>query len=154
MSKHTFLLSEGYWKASGTFRDEQGVEYPVSGETIIKHLDTKWVNKGVMRVLSERSVNFTNEYEIEPFALDSKEAHWISHNPALGHLHGTFRITDNELVSEYQSAQNNYRGNERFTYQNDDEYTVEGVLYKGKKKVSSWSVVMQRQRAATSNKHH
>jgi hypothetical protein len=154
MSKHTFLLSEGYWKASGTFRDEQNVQYPVSGETIIKHLDAKWVNKGVMRVLGERSVNFTNEYEIEPLAPGSDETQWISHNPSLGHLHGTFRIKEKELRSDYQSAQNNYRGSEVFTYQNDDQYTVEGVLYKGRKKISSWSVVLERQHSAVSNTRH
>jgi hypothetical protein len=154
MSKHTFLLSEGYWKASGTFRDEQDVEYPVSGETIIKHLDDKWVNKGVMRLLAERSVNFTNEYEIEPLAPGDNETHWISHNPSLGHLHGTFHIKDGELLSEYKSAQNGYRGSERFIYQNDDEYAVEGALYKGKKRISSWSVVLQRQHSAVLNSRH
>jgi hypothetical protein len=154
MSKHTFLLSEGYWKATGKFWDDQNNEYPVNGETIIKHLDSKWINKGVMRVYTDRSINFTNEYEIEPLLPGKRQTKWISHNPSMGHLHGTFKIENDEVVSEYKSAKDNYRGSERFTYQSDDEYKVEGVLTKGKKKVSSWSVILQRQRtAASKNKH-
>ncbi|WP_455209392.1 hypothetical protein [Kaarinaea lacus] len=154
MSKHTFLLSEGYWKATGTFQDDQKIEYSVNGETIIKHLADKWVNKGVMRILAGRSINFTNEYEIEPLLPGAVETQWISHNGALGHLQGTFRIKGDELLSEYRSEQDNYRGSERFTYQSDDQYTVEGVLYKGRKKISSWSVVLQRQHSAASSTQH
>ena len=154
MSKHTFLLSEGYWKATGKFWDDQNNEYPVNGETIIKHLESKWINKGVMRVYADRSINFTNEYEIEPLQPGKQQTQWISHNPSMGHLHGTFKIEDDEVVSEYKSAKDNYRGSERFTYQSDDEYKVEGVLTKGKKKVSSWSVVLQRQHTATSKSKH
>ena len=154
MSKHTFLLSEGYWKASGKFWDDQNNEYPVNGETLIKHLDVKWVNKGVMRVFAERSINFTNEYEIEPIQPGKQETHWVSQNPSLGTLHGTFIVADDELVSEYRSEKNNYRGSERFQYLNDDEYQVEGELYKGKKKVSSWSVVLQRQHHAQAGIRH
>ena len=153
MIQHTFLLAEGYWKASGTFRDESNNEYPVNGETIIKHLDNRWVNQGVMRVVADRPVNFHNEYEIEPLQMDALQTRWISHNPGLGQLYGTFKIDGKELISQYQSAQNNYRGDERFAYQNDDEYKVEGVLYKGKKKISSWSVVLKRQPHAVSSTH-
>ena len=154
MSKHTFLLSEGYWKASGKFWDEKNNEYPINGETLIKHLDVKWVNKGVMRVFAERSINFTNEYEIEPFPPGKNVTQWISENPSLGTLHGTFKVNEEDLVSEYKSTKNNYRGSERFQYLNDDQYQVEGELYKGKKKVSSWSVVLQRQHHAHNNTHH
>ncbi|HEY5604094.1 MAG TPA: hypothetical protein VIM41_13390 [Gammaproteobacteria bacterium] len=74
--------------------------------------------------------------------------------PRLGAFVWHYRIEDNELVSEYRSAQNNYRGSERFTYLDDDYYTVEGVLYKGRKKVSSWSVVLRRQHGAKSRNRH
>jgi hypothetical protein len=154
MSKHTFLLSEGYWKATGKYWDDRDNEYPVNGETIIKHLESKWINKGVMRVYADRSINFTNEYEIEPLKPGKKLTQWISHNPAMGDLNGTFKIEGNDVVSEYQSAKDNYRGSERFTYKNDDEYKVEGELIKGDKKISSWVVVLQRQPTATSNNKH
>ncbi|MGD8641558.1 MAG: hypothetical protein PVG89_13080 [Gammaproteobacteria bacterium] len=153
MTQHTFLLSEGYWKASGTFRDENNKEYPVTGETIIKHLDNKWINKGVMRVVADRPVNFHNDYEIEPLQAGTQQTQWMSHNPGLGQLYGTFTIDGDELISEYRSAQNSYRGTERFNYQSDDEYQVEGVLYKGDEKVSSWKVILQRQHQAESSRH-
>jgi len=89
MDRHTFLLSEGYWKATGTFQDDQGAEYPLNGETVIKHLGDRWVNKGVTRILAERSVNFNNDYDIEPLAPGAMETHWSSQNPALGPLYGT-----------------------------------------------------------------
>ena len=103
MSKHTFLLSEGYWKASGTFRDEQNNEYPINGETLIKHLDVKWVNKGVMRVFAKRSINITSEYEIEPLLPGNKETRWVSENPSLGTLLGTFTVSGDELVSKSEA---------------------------------------------------
>ncbi|MGD8570139.1 MAG: hypothetical protein PVJ39_18780 [Gammaproteobacteria bacterium] len=154
MRQHTFLLSEGYWKASGTFRDEHGKEYPVSGETIIRHLDGKWVKKGVMRVVADRPINFHNDYEIEPLQDGAQQTNWTSHNPGLGPLTGTFAIDGDQLVSDYQTADQQYKGNERFIYQDDDLYQVEGALYKGGKKVSSWTVALQRQpHAASATKH-
>jgi hypothetical protein len=154
MRQHTFLLSEGYWKASGTFRDEHGKEYPVSGETVIRHLDDKWVNKGVMRVVADRPVNFHNDYEIMPMQDGAQQTHWTSHNPGLGPLSGTFTIDGDQLVSEYQSADQRYKGNERFAYQDDDLYQVEGTLYKDGEQVSSWSVMLQRQPHAISATKH
>ena len=153
-SKHTFLLTEGYWKASGKYWDDQNNEYPVSGQSIIKHFDTKWINKGVMCVYASRSINFTNEYEIEPLRKGSNTLNWISANPALGHITGSFTILDKELVSEYQSEKNKYRGSERFVYQNDNQYRVEGKLYKGDDIISSWEVILERQLPAGSSVRH
>ena len=107
-----------------------------------------------MRVYADRSINFSNEYEIEPLQPGKQKTKWISHSAAMGHMHGTFKISDDQLVSEYKSAKNNYRGCERFTYQNDDQYKVEGELIKGGKTVSTWSVVLQRQRSAVSGSKH
>lgn len=154
MTKHTFLLTEGYWKASGKYWDDRQNEYPVNGQTIIKHFDSKWINKGVMCVYASRSINFTNEYEIEPLQDGNDTLKWISHNPSMGHMFGTFTITDNELVSEYQSEKEQYRGSERFVYQDDNRYKVEGKLYKGGDIISSWSVTLERQPYATSATHH
>lgn len=154
MSKHTFLLCEGYWKATGKFWDDKNNEYPVNGETLIRHLGAKWVNKGVMRIFAERSINFTNEYEIEPLASGKQETNWISNNSSIGHLHGTFKVEDDALISEYQSAKGGYRGSERFVYKTDNQYQVDGELFKGKSKISSWSVVLERQHQASSATHH
>jgi len=154
MTKHTFLLSEGYWKASGKYWDDQNHEYPVTGQSIIKHLDSKWINKGVMCVYASRSVNISNEYEIEPLQKGSNTLNWISTNPTMGHVVGRFTIKGKELVSEYQSQQKKYRGSERFVYQNDDQYKVTGKLYKDNKVISSWEVTLNRQPLAGSATRH
>jgi len=154
MSKHTFLLAEGYWKASGKYWDDKNNEYPVTGQSIIKHLDSKWINKGVMCVYASRSINITNEYEIEPLKKGSNTLNWISSNAAMGHVVGQFTIKDQELLSEYRSQQNQYRGRERFVYQNENQYKVTGKLYQGNKVVSSWEVTLMRQTAVGSTTRH
>jgi hypothetical protein len=154
MAKHTFLLKEGYWKASGKYRDDRDNEYPVSGQSIVKHLASKWINKGVMCVYADRSINFTNEYEIEPLQSGKKTLDWISHNAAMGHIYGSFTVKDKEIVSEYQSEKNKYKGTERFVYKSDNKYVVEGKLLKGGEIVSTWTVTLERQSAAMSAKHH
>jgi len=154
MTKHTFLLAEGYWKATGKYRDDRENEYPVSGQSIVKHLERKWINKGVMCVYATRSINITNEYEIEPLQPGNNTLNWISHNATMGHIYGSFTIHDKELISEYQSEKNQYRGNERFVYKNDNKYIVEGELLKDGEIVSAWKVTLERQPTATSSKRH
>ena len=72
----------------------------------------------------------------------------------MGHIYGSFTIHGKELISEYQSEKNQYRGNERFVYKNDNKYIVEGELLKDGELVSSWKVTLERQPTGTSTKHH
>jgi len=143
--QHTFLFEEGYWKASGYYYTETGQAHPVEGQVRIYHEDNLWINDGVMKVVGQESIEIRNRYEVLPWEEGKELTTWVSLNPGLGLLEGTFTITGDCILSEYQAEKGDFSGAEVLIQTSADRYLNRGVLvYQRKEKLSSWSVELNR----------
>lgn len=146
---HTFLLEEGNWYASGILLDASEAEVPIAGHAYIKHHEGTWFNHSMMRLLSEPPVEMKNDYEIKPFPENWSSTVWISLNPSLGRMEGTFAIIGNSILSTFRSERGDYSGSEYFLKEDDTTYQVKGVLFKGKGKVYSWEAMLTREESTS-----
>ncbi len=144
MTRHTFLLQEGEWDATGAYWTDQGAEFSVEGHTSITHGRMHWVNNGYMRLLLTEPVEFQNRYQIQPFADGSDWTTWTSHNPTLGVLRGTFMVVDDCILSSYTSEDGRHSGMETMLLIDPCTYRCWGFTFSAGRKLSSWAVVLRR----------
>jgi hypothetical protein len=108
--KHSYILEEGIWRASGKYYDENQDCMDVSGETKISHEVDSWVLDGFMELSLDMPVRFTNQYSIEPVEKGKDFTFWSSINLALGKLLGKFMIIGDTILSSYTSEDGQYSG--------------------------------------------
>ncbi|NPU83424.1 MAG: hypothetical protein HPY65_02960 [Syntrophaceae bacterium] len=149
IADHTFLLAEGLWIARGYYIDSIVVPYPVSGESRITHEGDRWINDSWMRIPADPPVEYRNRYVVTPFEEGTDCTAWISENPALGRLRGTFILVDDAILSVYGTEDGRLRGSEALLRVSSILYRGRGCLMEGEKKVSSWSVELKRQESGT-----
>ncbi|HPR56672.1 MAG TPA: hypothetical protein PLV84_16190 [Deltaproteobacteria bacterium] len=142
--KHTFLLTQGRWIASGVFTDENGSASPAEAEVAITHLSDLWLNEGSMKVSGENALVIRNRYEIVPFAKGSLTTTWKSTNPAIGVLYGIFSIVGDSILSAYCSDDGSYSGMEYLRQVTPDAYENRGILLHEGLRVSSWELDLTR----------
>jgi hypothetical protein len=142
--KHTFLIQEGTWKAEGSYYDEEGNHYRTSGETKITHEDGRWLNESWMRIFEEKTVEFTNSYEIKPLDEGADRTGWTSRNPAIGRLKGNFFLVEDTIFSVGESENGNYRCFEALVRMDEVTYRNRGITLRGDKRISSWSVTLRK----------
>jgi hypothetical protein len=100
---------------------------------------------GVLKVVGQESIEIRNRYEVIPWAEGQEMTTWFSINPGLGALEGTFTIVEDCILSQYQDEKGNFSGAEVIIKTACNRYLNRGVLvYKGKDKLSSWSVELLR----------
>ncbi|MBN1521946.1 MAG: hypothetical protein JW928_05370 [Candidatus Aureabacteria bacterium] len=140
--KHTFLFQEGSWTAEGFFFDENGNKIPLEGKSIITHTEKFWFYDSQMRLLEGNRTEFHNSYEILPFEKYGELTTWKSNNPAIGTFNGTFVIVEDSMLSFFSSEKDNYTGYEYLLRLSSVVYKNRGCLFKGTRKISSWSTTL------------
>lgn len=138
--KHTFLLTQGRWSATGVFTDETGSSAPAEAELAITHLDDLWLNEGSMTVHGTNKTVFTNRYEIVPLAEGALTTTWKSTNPATGVLYGIFSVVGDSILSAYCSDDGSYSGMEYLRQVSVDAYENRGILLHEGMRISSWAM--------------
>ena len=144
---HTFLLSEGNWKAKGYLFDENEKSFVAQGETKIEHKNDTWIMFGTIKALGENGYEINNVYSIMPFTEKRKVTTWTSDNPRLGKLKGSFMINDEYIISLFESEDKRFSGTEYLIFISDDHYKNRGVVFEGNKKLSSWTLELQKEQA-------
>ena len=97
-----------------------------------------------MTLLLEPLVEFSNRYEIVPLKEHSTLTTWVSYNPTLGKLRGTFVIAPGSIFSSYQSECKTYRGVEHLVQLDENTYQTTGTLLKEEQRLSSWVMKIRR----------
>ena len=96
--EHTYLLRPGKWRAEGTYYDDAGRAFPLTGRSELTGDGPERRLTGWMEVAAPQPLRFANDYVIRetdrPFALA-----WESRNPALGVLEGTFELAGESILS-------------------------------------------------------
>lgn len=138
---HTYFDDGSVWKASGTYYDETGAAYAVSGRSEAKCDAAGLTLDGYMEVaFPNNPTRFFNKYSIiqtdDPYTL-----RWESHNPALGTLSGVFELIGDCVLSFYSGE---YSGAETLTQIDEDEYDAVGAAFHNGKRLSAWSVSLKR----------
>jgi hypothetical protein len=142
--KHTYLLEEGRWIAAGTYIDDSGERIRAGGETTTVHQQDVWLHEGSLRIMLAKPTEFANRYEVAPLAPDALLTTWVSDNPTLGKLHGTFVIVTDSILSRYQSENGLYQGFECLVQIDTATYSNRGVLLHNGSRVSSWALTLSR----------
>lgn len=149
-SGHTFLFTEGTWRAGGGIVLGDGTWKPASGVTTIRHHPEEWVVEGEMRVDSgDGGERMENVYRVRPFSEDDGFTTWTSHNPALGKLTGSFSVVGDVILSVYRAADGEESGTECIRRLTRDVYEARGTLADGEERISSWEMTLSRSGAAT-----
>lgn len=143
--KHTFLLEEGFWVATGEYFDSAGRPVALEGTARITHGEGLWKSRGVMRLASPgwAGAEIENNFDIRPFE-GRDHTGWASMNPALGRLTGLFVIVDDTIVSTISSEDGRFSGIECLQKVSDFHYRTRGFIFKGDEKVSSWAADLVR----------
>lgn len=139
--KHTYFFDSLQWNAEGTYWDENGKAFPLTGKLEIIHTETEWKLDGYMEVKFGEPSRFTNSYRI--FSTEQGTTlRWESYNPALGTLRGTFEIIGNWIISCYRSENGVYSGTETLLQKSALEYENTGVSFRDGVKMSSWTAML------------
>ncbi|HEY4706176.1 MAG TPA: hypothetical protein VII64_01870 [Thermodesulfobacteriota bacterium] len=139
--RHTFLMEEGYWMATGEFFDQFGEAIPVEGSARVTHGKEFWRSQGVMRLNGQE---IENNYEIRPFEEGKDYTGWTATNPALGKLTGLFVIVDDSIISTISSEDGQISGIEYMVRVSDYHYRSRGFIFRNGEKVSSWAAELVR----------
>ena len=115
----------------------------MTGETVIRHEEKRWLFEGVLRVKGERPALHHNRYEIEPFSPGSLSTHWTSTNPAIGALRGRFVIAGDAILSFYASPTGKFRGYECIQQRSKGRYSVRGTMMDEDKIISTWALELE-----------
>jgi hypothetical protein len=147
-SEHTYLFKQGLWSADGNYYDSDGREFPVRGETRIKHGDGKWLLNGTMCLFGDEQNTFSNSYEIDLFEPGRLYTSWVSFNPAIGSMSGRFAVVDDTILSEFRSDDGRFSGAESLRQISRHKYRSRGMLFEGGKMISLWTVTLEMVSAA------
>lgn len=140
MIKHTFLLTEQSWIATGVYFDSADNPIPAAGESSIIHQPDRVIIESIIRIFGDAPQEIKNRYEVLPFSDDTPYVtQWESFNSKLGKLKGQFVIIDDTIFSLYQSDETIYSGTEVLIKTSDNCYQNKGCLFKGPDKISSWT---------------
>lgn len=143
--KHTFLVKEGLWVVRGFYYNDCDEALTLKGETTVSHYEGLWVREDEMVVtVRGRDVAITHRYTIQPFGVSQGLTTWESFHADIGMLRGVFVVVDDAIISTCMSEVGGYSGSETFVQVDDIRYRSRGVLLQGQKKLSSWSVGMQK----------
>jgi hypothetical protein len=143
--KHTFILEEGVWLATGRYFDDAGKAVPIEGSARITHLKQFWLNESRMKLLLEdKPIGIVNDYEITPFEEGKESTEWKSSNPSLGHLYGQFVIVGDSILSICKSKNGTYRAMEYFLKVTAEHYRNRGAFFRDDQKVSSWEIELEK----------
>lgn len=146
-SHHAFLLEEGDWRAEGTYWEPDGGARPMTGRARIVHRSDVWINESETVVeAAEGEERFENRYEVEPLGPGESSTSWISENPALGRMSGTFTFVGDAILSAYESDDGRAVGYECLWAADDGSYEDRGVLFVDGELASRWSVKLERRR--------
>lgn len=141
---HTYFDDGSIWKASGTYFDENGKGYAVTGRCEAKHDEAQWSLDGYMEVAFPGSpTKFFNKYSIRETDLKYTLS-WISEKPALGTLRGVFELVGDSVISFYTSDTKEYAGTETLTQLDEDSYDAVGAAFQNGKRMSAWTVSLKR----------
>ena len=138
---HTYLFRSDHWQAEGTYYDEAGHAFPLTGRSEILCTEQQWMLNGLLVVHLPIPIQFTNHYQIQKSEPPATLV-WQSHNPALGNLSGTFEIVGAHILSQYRSTDHVYSGFEVLTLQADGTYQNTGLSLKAGKRLSAWTAVL------------
>jgi len=142
--RHTFLMEEGYWMATGEFFDQFGNAIPVEGSARVTHGKELWRSQGVMKLDGQGGQEIENNYEIRPFEEGKDYTGWTATNPALGKLTGLFVIVDDSIISTISSEDGQISGIEYMVKVSDYHYRSRGFIFRNGEKVSSWAAELVR----------
>ena len=141
---HTFLFQEGTWAGQGVFIAQDGQQIQVQGQSCITHQPGLWINQGWMRLDQDEPSEFSNRYEITPFAPGRLTTQWTSYNPALGQMQGRFVVVDDCILSLFRSQDWQHQGHEVLLLLEPATYLNRGVLFCQDTRVSSWALTLVR----------
>lgn len=142
---HTFLFEEGVWRTTGSFVDAEQHSFSVEGSSRVRHERHLWRLAANMQIATPKAVDFSNDYEIRPFAAGAAITSWTSTNPDLGRLNGEFTIVGDSILSSFQSPGGVHRGTEALIQRAPDLYEARGFLANDGKLMSSWCIELRRQ---------
>jgi hypothetical protein len=123
---HSYLFREALWSAEGIYRDGEGGQFPVRGETRIAHGADHWSIEGSMRLFGDEKSAFVNNYRVEPFEPSGADTAWTSDNPTLGTIAGRFAVVEDMILSHFKSDDGRYSGSECFRRINNHSYRSRG----------------------------
>lgn len=139
--RHTYFFDSLEWTAAGTYYDEKGGAFPLTGAVRIRHDGTEWTLGGYLQVEFDPPARFTNDYQIE--RVNEQTLRWASYNPALGTLKGTFEVIGDAILSHYISTDGVYSGTETLLQKDERTYENVGVSFKNGERMSAWTATLR-----------
>jgi len=141
---HTFLFQEADWEAEGEFVDQYGTGKAARGYTMVRHDVDSWSVEGKINVEGLEPGIIRNNYTIRPWMSGEKATSWQSVNPALGLFFGMIAAVNDSLLSHFVSEDGEYSGVESMRMVDAFTYESRGALFKRNRRISSWSMILER----------
>jgi hypothetical protein len=144
-SRHTFLVSDGAWEATGTgWVGDDAREAKITGHTEVRAL-----GGGAIVVESSMTVHADVPFEVhQHYEVRSTGAperfRFVSRNDRLGELKGEINLLPDYIVLHYASAKGRFRGSEVLIRRAPDRYTAIGQFAADGHTQTMWEVELQR----------
>lgn len=142
--RHTYLFAEGDWRLICRAWDKEGAEYPLDGETQVRHEPSGWFSRSRLRLRRDPPQEWENLYEIDPFVEGRESASWRAQDPALGDLNGTFAVVGDTILSSFTGGGSRLVGVEFLLQESEGLYHVRGFLAHDGVVISRWSGTLTR----------
>lgn len=148
---HTYLFEPGIWRGTGTFWREDGEPLLAECRTEVAHQGDCWLTCTTLKVLGAPPVEFLTACQIEPPGRKGACLKWTSENATLGKLQGTYSVLESSIVSVYRCSASGYHGAEHYGRIDAEHYRAAGVLLLEERRLSSWELLLTRERATASS---
>lgn len=147
--KHTFLLEESVWKASGEYYNEENCMFPVSGWTRVQHQIDHWYIANQLALEHGQGIDLQSQCVIQPARIQPGcVLNWSSDHCVLGEVRGHFVLQEDAILTQFGSVDGRYRGNNLWLQEDDCHYRMLGMLMDGNRKHATWRMEIMRARVA------
>jgi hypothetical protein len=146
MRRHTFLFEPAVWLGAGTFWRGDGEALPASTFIEVAHRPEVWLLSGAMTVRGSPPVEFVHARRIAPAMRESGTMRWTSEDATLGAVRGTFAVVGDCILSVHRGLAGGYHGSESFGVLDEESYRCAGVLLLDERCLSSWQMLLKRDR--------
>ena len=140
---HTLIFQPATWNISGVLFTTEDKLLHCSGKCQIIH-EKVW--NVYLEINSENDPQFTikQSLEIENPDILKSGLSYIAEHSRLGKIIGRYMISDDHIISVFESSGKSYSATEYFKRVSDQFYKNRGIIFEGESKFLSWSLDYKR----------
>ncbi len=143
--KHTFLLEDGVWEATGEIFDEDNRKIQARSWIRVHHQVDHWFVVKNLTFDSDRYPELLSHFNVQPGHIAPGGAlFWTGEDRVLGEMRGHYGLLQDAILCPFYSIDGRYHGSETLFQIDALHYKARGMFLDGWHKISAWSLELHR----------